>query len=357
MNKALKVVAIAQTANLGDVVSCLPMAAVLKEHFPGVKVLFVARNYARALIEACRYSDGFIDCREAVATPAVLREREVDVLVNPFLVDDLGFAAQAAGVPVRIGNLRRPRTMKWANRFIYMGSQTNPLHIANMNLRHLRPLGIHVELTHAQLAERLGVEPTVALRDDLAALLRPDRFNLILHPKSNKNGREWPATHFNRLVDLLPAERFRIIVTGVAAEREELLRECPALIQRDRIVDLMGRLELEQFIALTRAADGLVGNSTGPLHISAAVGTPTLGVFPGRHLANARKWGPIGVRAETYSFRETCEPGPGRCPFRYAGEGCSCMTGIDPGAVAERVLRWERAWAANTEAGFEEAAA
>ncbi len=342
MNKPIKVVAIAQPANLGDVVSCLPMAAVVKEHIPDAKVLFIARDYACALIHACRHVDGFIEYHEAVANPRLLREQAVDVLVNPFLKDDIGFAAQAADVPIRIGNLRRPRTVKWANRFIYMGSQKNPLHIANMNLRHLRPLGIHAELTQGQLAARLGVDRTVALRDDIAVHLRPDRFNLILHPKSNKNGREWPAAYFNRLVDLLPVDRFRIFVTGVTSEREELLRECPALIERPRVIDLMGQLDLEQFIAFTRAADGLVGNSTGPLHIAAAVGIPTLGVFPGRHLANARKWGPIGVRAETFSFREVCEPGPGRCPYRYAGEECSCMTGIEPHAVAERLYPWER---------------
>jgi ADP-heptose:LPS heptosyltransferase len=264
----------------------------------------------------------------------------VDALINPFLVDAFGIAARAAGVPVRVGNLRRLRTLRWANRFIYMGSRQNPLHVANMNLRHLRPLGIRVQFDGEAMIGRIRLRPTVALDAALAAQLDRDRFNLVLHPKSNRNGREWPAAHFNRLVDLLPPARFRILVTGVAAERERLLEECPALVSRSEVVDLMGKIDLAQMLALLAAADGMVGNSTGPLHIAAALGIRTLGIFPGRHLASAEKWGPFGPRAETLSYRTRCEPGPGRCPLDYAGEDCSCMRLMEPHRVAQRVLEW-----------------
>jgi hypothetical protein len=97
VSAAPRVVAIAQSANLGDVVSCLPMAAALKERFPGVKVLFIARAYARALVEACTDVDGFLDSGAVLADPQLLHAHRVDALINPFLVDAFGIAARAAG--------------------------------------------------------------------------------------------------------------------------------------------------------------------------------------------------------------------------------------------------------------------
>jgi len=346
--RAPKVVAIAQPANLGDVISCMPMAGIIKQRWPNAKVILIGRPYTQVLVEACANFDEFLDVDEVLTRPEVLKERGVDVFVNPFLVEALGQAAHQASVPIRVGNLRRPRTVKWANRFIFQGSKQIPLHIANLNLRHLRPIGIKAELTIPQLAELIGLSRIPPLRADLAALLDPQRFNLILHPKSNKNGREWPAAYWNQLIDLLPAAQFKIFITGQSHERDALRAECPALVARmgdgtersanGQVVDLMDRLDLPQLLAFIRHADGLVAAGTGPLHLAAALGIYTLGLFPGRDRSNAVRWHPLGTQAEALSFRASCEPGPGRCPRSYAGEECSCMTGITPASVAQRVL-------------------
>ena len=337
-----KVVAIAQPTHLGDVISCLPMAAVLKQHWPGVRVLFIAREYTRLLAEACVHIDEFIEVDDFLRDPGMLRRQQVEVFLNPFLADNLGLAAKAAGIPIRVANLRRPRTLQWGNRFIFQGSRNNPRHIGNVNLRYLRPLGIDVQYSVEQLGQLLGLERRPALDAAFASQLDPGRCNLIIHPKSNKSGREWPATYFNRLVDLLPSQRYKIFLTGRAHERDALQQECPALLQRPEVVDLMDRMDLAQLIGFIGHADGMVCNSTGPLHIAGALGIHTLGMFPGRARANAAKWRPLGTRAETVSIREDCPPGPGRCPMRYNGEECSCMTGILPEMVAERVLRWHQ---------------
>ena len=329
------VVAIEQASNLGDVVSCLPMAAALKQALPGVRVLFIARPYTRALVESCVHIDGFLDVAEVLADPMLLKRH---AFISPFLSQACGEAAHAAGVPIRVGNLRRLRTLRWANRFIAQGSRHSARHITELNLSFLRPLGIHA--APPADSDHLGLEKIEPLQEEFAALLDPQRFNLVLHAKSNKNAREWPAAYFEQLLQLLPPQRFKVFLTGVAREREELLRECPGLLQNDRVVDLMGKLSLPQLIAFYRHADGLVGNSTGPLHIAAALGTHTLGLYPGRERANPQRWAPIGSRAETLSLRSSCKPGAGRCPKDYRGEACSCMLGIEPATVAGRVQSW-----------------
>lgn len=333
-------VAIEQSANLGDVVCTLPLAGALKQRWPGVRILMIARQYARALVEACVNVDAFIDAEQVLADPMLLQREGVEVFLSPYLEDRYGEAARAAGVPLRVGNLRRPRTLRWANRYIVQGSKSDPRHVANLNLRFLRPLGLRAERPPEEMAPLLGLQRLPPACAELAAELDPARFNLILHPKSNKNGREWPAAHFERLAALLPQSRYRIFLTGRAPEREELLRECPALFSRPGVVDLMGRMDLAQLIWFVSQADGMIASGTGPLHMAGALGIHALGLFPGRNRSNPRRWRPLGVRAEALCIREDCEPGPGRCPKDYAGEGCPCMTGITPEMVAQRVEAW-----------------
>ena len=124
------------------------------------------------------------------------------------------------------------RTLKWANRFIFQGTRGSLRHVANMNLRYLRPLGIKAELGTAELAGLMGLTRLPPLDPALAWVLDPQRFNLVLHPKSNRNAREWPAQHFQRLVELLPAQR----LSGGHPQRrqpgraqEQLLKERPGL--------------------------------------------------------------------------------------------------------------------------------
>jgi len=334
-----RVVAIEQSLNLGDVISCLPMAAQLKQRFPRDRVLFIARQYTRRLVEACADVDGFLDAEQVLADPQLLRREGVEVFLSPYLHDEYGMAARQAGVRVRVGNLRRLRTLRWANRFIFQGSSRNPRHLANLNLSYLRPLGIDARPPPEEMGGLLAVRCPWPPPDD-SALLDPARFNLVIHPKSNKHGREWPPRYYAALLDLLPAERYKVFFTGVQREREELLAQSPGLLGRSNVVDLMGRLDLGQFLAFLERADGMLASGTGPVHIAGAMGIHTLGLFPGRHLINITRWRPLGHKAEALWVRTECEPGPGRCPRDYQGEECPCMSEITPAAVAQRILSW-----------------
>src|SRR5579872_6668122 len=152
-----KVVAIEQKGALGDVVAALPMAGLLKRSYPGVRVIFIARTYAQVVIESCVHVDEFLDAEAMLADPALLKRKNVDVFISPFLFQPFGLAAREAGVAVRVGNARRLRTLKWANRFIFQGTRGSLRHVANMNLRYLRPLGIKAELSTAELAGLMGL--------------------------------------------------------------------------------------------------------------------------------------------------------------------------------------------------------
>lgn len=338
MNAGPAVYAIAQPNALGDVISCLPMACAIKRHDPQAKVVFIGRPYSRPLIESSIWVDRYLDADEVKADPQLLVRAGVGVFLNPHLHQEMGQAARQARVPVRIGNFV-PKAFAWANRYVLQHTSTSQRHRALLNLHYLRPLGIRSDYPLAELGDMLGLESPQPLDLATKALLDPARFNLVLHPKSNRSGREWPAGNFERLVELLPADRVKVFVTGRPNEREQLLAE-GALLGLSDLTDLTGRLDLAGLIALLQAADGLISSGTGPLHIAAALGTKALGLFPGRDRITAARWHPLGPQGESLSARTRCRPRGGNCPDNYAGEACACMLMITPEAVALRVLRW-----------------
>ncbi|NYZ16367.1 glycosyltransferase family 9 protein [Azospirillum sp. RWY-5-1] len=167
---------------------------------------------------------------------------------------------------------------------------------------HSRPVpGLHkVE----ELARVLGlaVPPAPRLWLDEAARAAAVRLLptgpeplLAIGPTANWLGKEWPADRFAALAGRLTAAGAPLAGAGVAvlaagAERD---RAAPLLAALGpRAIDLGGRTDpLEAAACLERAAL-FVGNDSGLMHIAAAVGTPTLGLFGPGYPETYGPWGP-----------------------------------------------------------------
>ncbi|MDI9335583.1 MAG: glycosyltransferase family 9 protein [Gammaproteobacteria bacterium] len=67
--------------------------------------------------------------------------------------------------------------------------------------------------------------------------------------------------------------------------------------------------------------DGLITSGTGPLHLVAALGKPTLGLFPPLKPIYPARWAAIGVRAHNLVQEEPCQACPG-------AQNCACMRSL-----------------------------
>ncbi|MDW3099099.1 MAG: glycosyltransferase family 9 protein [Alphaproteobacteria bacterium] len=144
---------------------------------------------------------------------------------------------------------------------------------------------------------------------------------LAVGPTANWAGKAWPAERFIELIERLTAAdgvlpNARIMIIGAAAERDAALPVINAFAA-DRVIDLVGKTDLPQTAACLERADFYVGNDSGPMHMAAAVGLPTLGLFGPSPEARYGPWGPKcasirGARSfediisdPTYDFRST----------------------------------------------------
>ncbi len=97
-----------------------------------------------------------------------------------------------------------------------------------------------------------------------------------LFPGANAPARRWPAPRFAALAEALAERAVRLVVLGGSAE-SELTRRVAAVAPGS--LDAGGRTDLVDLAALLSLCDLVVTNDTGPMHLTGAVGTPTVSLW------------------------------------------------------------------------------
>lgn len=300
---------ISRTDAIGDVVLTLPVAGVLKKLYPDSKIFFLGRAYTREVVKACEYVDEFLDWdewkdsadHEAVAA---LKSIGADTIIHVFPDKKIARLAKQAGIRQRIGTTNRLYHWWTCNTLVKLSRKNSPYHESQLNLKLLVPLGAKDLFPLDEIAGYYGLTRLSPLPKDIAALLAPDKFNLILHPKSRGHGAEWGLGNFRQLITILPQDRYKIFLSGTTEEGKlltSLTHEFPQL------TDLTGRLSLKEFVAFIAAADGLVASGTGPLHLAAALGRHALGLFPPRRPIHPGRWAPVGRHAKFFVKDSNCK--------------------------------------------------
>jgi len=120
---------------------------------------------------------------------------------------------------------------------------------------------------------------------------------LAIGPTANWVAKTWPADRFAELAERLtgPAGILpggRVALFGCADERPSAVRLIEA-IPAERRLDLIGRLDLIEVFACLERCAFYVGNDSGLMHLAAAAGVPTLGLFGPSPEAMYAPWGPF----------------------------------------------------------------
>jgi len=140
-------------------------------------------------------------------------------------------------------------------------------------------------------------------RDAANRLVPPGAPVLIVGPTANWQGKEWRAARFAELALRLtaptgPLPGARIVVMAAAHEQAQAAPVIAAL-PPDRVIDLVGKVDLLTAAAILRNAALFVGNDTGLMHIAAAVSAPTLGLFGPSKVKEYAPWGPRAAYVQT----------------------------------------------------------
>jgi ADP-heptose:LPS heptosyltransferase len=143
---------------------------------------------------------------------------------------------------------------------------------------------------------------------------------LALAPAANWVGKTWPLERFSQVAIRLlrnpgaPLENGRLMVLGGRGEAN-LGRDLREVVPRGQLIDLAGKGDLLTAYACLRRARLFIGNDSGTMHLAAAAGAPTLGLFGP---SDEQLYGPWGENTRvargprTYEQIRAVDPGFGQ---------------------------------------------
>jgi heptosyltransferase-2 len=312
---------------LGDVVLALPAVRDVRRAFPAARLSVLARPSVAALFEAVPEVDEVVTANGARAEIAAQRSRFDLVLL---LTNSIGtaMAAAAARVPERWGYGTQGRGM------LLTRSAPVPASVRGRSQVHYyRSMLAALGLPTSDALET-SLTPPSAWIDAGRVFLGPGRFFGVAPGAAKGTAKRWPPERFAAAADRIASELgAQAVLLGSAADESAALAVAKAMTSPAK--NLAGRTDLRAFVGLVASLDGLIANDSGAMHLGAAVGIPTVGIFGP---TNSDETHPVGRRAGY--LRGVAECSPCRhvtCPIDHR-----CMTSVAPASVVELLLREAR---------------
>jgi heptosyltransferase-2 len=182
---------------------------------------------------------------------------------------------------------------------------------------------------------RLAIEEMPALNK----FLRDDGRPVVAINAGAEYGpaKRWPAERFaETAIKVTEIADVRWLIVGgrgdveISREIETRLREAP--LPQSSVVNVAGKTTLLDLCALLRYCKVLLTNDTGPMHIAAALGTPTVSIWGS---TSPQLTGPLSPRSIIVREPVECSP----CFLRKCPIDFRCMDRIQVGVVAKAVLK------------------
>jgi heptosyltransferase-2 len=315
---------------IGDEILSLPVATALRRTMPGARLSFLSSAYAAPVLAHHPDLDEVLTVtgQERMGELVRLFRRNVDaaIFLKPFR--RLMTAAWLARVPLRVGT--GYRWYSWLlNRRVYEHRSDFSRHESAYNLGLLRGLGLSPgEVTTPRLV-------VTAEEQEWARTLLGEspRLRVVVHP-GGFSSRLWQPVHYRNLVLHLAQAGREVLLTGNAAERDKFRTDTEVSQWPDGVRDLMGKLTVRQLMAVIAESHAVVSLATGPMHLAAALGVPTVSIFDPRRNNSPARWQPMGTGVVLKPDVPTCE----KCIY----EACpywDCLDRITVETVEQRVTQ------------------
>lgn len=290
---------------IGDSLVASVVARALHERFASVDALTLPSH--RELLERVPDVDGvLVDEGEDTAVATQLARLRYDACVVTWATSRTARIPQLAGIPVRAGQARRFYSFRFTDRVVVRSERGDVTsHWSDVLLDFARAIGCDTR------DHRYRFVPTAQDEGEAAELLAGCESFIILNPCNAIASRRslWPLEGWAALAREFRARYgARVLVSGSPADA----RIAEAIVRladgREGIVSIAGRTSLGAFGALARSARAFVGITTGSMHVAAAVGCPTVGIFPFQSDFPER-WAPLGERTAVVRASYPCHRG------------------------------------------------
>ncbi len=308
---------------VGDAVLAIPAMKAVRARYPGAEITLLVRPWVAGLFSSAPFVDKVwsemrpATLRDWIRVTRDIRQRKFDLallLPNSFESALMMFMGR---VKERIGYATDGRSWMLTNA---VAIAPQPRHQVQYYLDLVKTLSGIIDSSSIQ------IEATASERDSARQLLAEEgipligRF-LVLNPgAAYGSAKRWHQDRFAGVADHLACE-LGLDVAIIGSESERAIAEQV----RDRITRgtavLNGRTSLETLIGVLAESSLMITNDSGPMHIAAALGIPTVAIFGS---TDERVTGPYGPRTRVVKHPVECSP----CLLRECPIDHRCMNAV-----------------------------
>ncbi len=300
---------IVRTDRIGDVVLSLPLAGIIRKKYPGCRITFLVREYTRPLVQNHPLIDQIITLEMENGKILLLKNVkkikqqnfDTSIIVYPTLITAL--IIFLSRIKQRIGTGYRWYSILF-NSKIYEHRKHALKHELEYNVGLLKAIGIDEKVYPSSV--NFNLQPSVKASEKINLMLQQEDVSkpiIIFHPGSGGSSVDLPVPKLRELIKLVSGRLpVQIILTGSLQEQEL----CESLKINGNIKNLAGRFDLDELTALIGRSFLFISNSTGPIHIAAALGKYTIGFYPKISACSARRWGPYSEKAVIFEPEIDC---------------------------------------------------
>ena len=321
---------------LGDAALLTPALRALKRFFPDSALhVMVAREYVPVFqhlpglerVWGFPRARGSAGLKESWPVILALRRERFDRSVD-FTGNDRGaILSLLCGAPQRLGPLWRHGFL--GRRLCYTQTVALPAgqHESRLNLQLLAAWGIP-----APERPELEIQADPKLGGAAEKLLPGPA--ILCHLAASQPKREWPISHWAELYRRAsPAGLELVFGSGLGDRQQALLAELRRLIPAAPVLPALP--DLATFLAVLKRARLFISGDTGPLHLAAGLGVPTISLFGP---SSPQQLAPLGRQHRALQgARCSCRNDVGPC--RAASP---CMAAISPEAVLQLIAQSHR---------------
>ena len=307
-----KILAVCTGGGAGDLLAAFPAINAMRRHF-AAPIDVLTTSYAaplastQAAVGEVLTDDGRAPLRVLVGN---LRAHHYTHAVVFWSSPRIAKAVQQAGIPQRVGQARRLYSFRYTDRVSVRSEHGDThSHWTDIQMDYARALGVQPQPVDYQVSIPLTPSDE-AEADRVIAQSAGSQPFLIFHAARGitAHAPHWPSGHFAVIGDALAAAFGSCVLLTGGSNEGVLVAQTAARMTAPRY-NIAGKTTLRGFGALARRARLVVALDSGPMHIAAAVGAPTVGIFALR-TDLPQRWRPLGPRVAvvtpTYPCPRSC---------------------------------------------------
>jgi lipopolysaccharide heptosyltransferase I len=291
-------VLVSRMSAIGDTILTLPVACAIRDHYPQAKICWVVEEKSAPMVRNHEAIDSlivlprgwFTSLRGLREAREQLRALRCDVAIDCQGMTKSALACFLSGAKQRIGYVGK-HARELSGWFSNVAVEPVFHHLTDRSLELLTPLGIHAPAVRWELPI---AEPARHWARRYRNTFPAERI-AIMNPGATWHSKRWLPERFGETAAYL---RKHYGYTSLAVWGTSLDRAMASDIVATSggTAVLAAETDLQHLAALIETADLFISNDTGPLHMSVAVGTPTIGLYGATKPGDSGPYGQTAIQ-------------------------------------------------------------